>query len=95
MDSYFEEKKAKVGPIYDEMRVDFNEKVLGQISAKEMVEQLSEQLSEKLGEKEIITTEELIIENSYRLDVVTQLLIEKGIITAQEFITKLKEIQAE
>ena len=31
----------------------------------------------------------------YQLDAVVQLLIEKGIITEQEFFTKLKQVQAE
>jgi len=30
----------------------------------------------------------------YQLDAVTQLLIEKGIISEQEFFTKLKQVQA-
>jgi len=33
--------------------------------------------------------------NIYQLDAVTQLLIEKGLITEQEFFTKLKQVQAE
>jgi hypothetical protein len=49
----------------------------------------------KLYEKEITTTEELFWANMYQLDAVTQLLIEKGIITEQEFFTKMKQIQGE
>jgi hypothetical protein len=52
-------------------------------------------MAEKLDQKEITTTEELIMANMYQLDAVTQLLIEKGIITEQEFFTKLKQVQAE
>jgi hypothetical protein len=52
-------------------------------------------MAEKLDQKEITTTEELIMANMYQLDAVTQLLMEKGIITEQEFFTKLKQVQAE
>lgn len=52
-------------------------------------------MAEKLDQKEITTPEELIMANIYQLDTVTQLLIEKGLITEQEFFTKLKQVQAE
>ena len=52
-------------------------------------------MAEKLDEKEITTTEELFWANMYQTDAVTQLLIEKGIISEQEFYTKLKQVQAE
>lgn len=52
-------------------------------------------MAEKLDQKEITTTEELFWENMYQLDAVTQLLIEKGIISEQEFFTKLKHVQGE
>ena len=42
-------------------------------------------MSEKLDQKEITTTEELCW---------AKLLIEKGIISEQEFYTKLKQVQA-
>ena len=50
-------------------------------------------MAEKLNEKEITTTEELFWANMYQLDAVTQLLIEKGIFTEDEFFTKLKQVQ--
>ena len=52
-------------------------------------------MAKKLDEKEITTPEELFWENMYQLDAVTQLLIEKGIISEQEFFTKLKQVQGE
>jgi len=52
-------------------------------------------MAEKLDEKEITTTEELFCANMYQLDAVTQLLIEKGLITEQEFFIKLKQVQDE
>ena len=50
-------------------------------------------MAEKLEEKELVSFEELIRANMYQLDAVTQLLIEKGLITEEEFYTKLKEVQ--
>jgi len=52
-------------------------------------------MAEKLDEKEIPAPEELFWANMYQLDAVTQLFIEKGIISEQEFSTKLKQVQAE
>jgi hypothetical protein len=52
-------------------------------------------MAEKLDQKEITTTEELFWANMYQLDAVTQLLFEKGIISEQEFFTKLKQVQGE
>ena len=52
-------------------------------------------MAEKLDEKEITTPEDLFWANMYQLDAVTQLLIEKGLISEQEFFTKLKQVQAE
>ena len=50
-------------------------------------------MAEKLDEKEIVSYEELLIANSIQVDALSQLLIEKGLITEQEFFTKLKEVQ--
>jgi hypothetical protein len=50
-------------------------------------------MAEKLDDKELVSFEELIRANMIQIDAVTQLLIEKGIITEQEFYTKLKEVQ--
>ena len=47
----------------------------------------------KLDEKELVTFKELLIANSIEVDAVSQLLIEKGIITEQEFFVKLKQVQ--
>ena len=52
-------------------------------------------MAEKLDPKEITTLDELLWANVYQLDVVTQLLIEKGVFTEQEFFTKLKQVQGE
>ena len=50
-------------------------------------------MAKKLDQKEIATFEELFWANMYQLDAITQLLIEKGIITEQEFYAKLKKVQ--
>jgi hypothetical protein len=52
-------------------------------------------MAQKLDQKELTTPEELFWANMYQLDAVTQLLIEKGLISEQEFFTKLKQVQAE
>ena len=50
-------------------------------------------MAKKLDEKELVSFEELIMANMIHTDAVTQLLIEKGIITEQEFYTKIKKVQ--
>jgi hypothetical protein len=52
-------------------------------------------MARKLDEKELVTFKELLIANSIQVDALCQLLIEKGLITEQEFLAKLKVVQAE
>jgi len=52
-------------------------------------------MAEQLDPKELVSFKELLTANMIQLDTVAQLLIEKGIITEQEFFTKLKLVQAE
>jgi len=52
-------------------------------------------MAEELDSKELVTSKELLMANSIQVDALTQLLIEKGIITEQEFFSKLKQVQAE
>jgi len=52
-------------------------------------------MAEKLNEKEIVSFEELLRANTIQVDTVTQLLIEKGVFSEQEFFTKLKQVQHE
>ena len=52
-------------------------------------------MAEKLDPNDLVSFRELLISNTIQLDVVTQVLIEKGIITDEEFFTKLKQVQAE
>ena len=52
-------------------------------------------MAEKLDEKELVSFEELLRANTIQVDTVTQLLIEKGIFSEQEFYIKLKQVQHE
>jgi len=52
-------------------------------------------MTERLDPKELVGFKELIIANSIEVDTLTQLLIEKGIITNDEYFTKLKQVQME
>jgi len=52
-------------------------------------------MAEKLDPKKLVSSTELLTANSIQVDALAQLLIEKGIITEQEFFSKLKQVQAE
>jgi len=56
---------------------------------------LEKLMAEKLNDKEIVSYEELLRANSIQVDALSQLVIEKGLITEQEFYTKLKQVQGE
>ncbi len=45
--------------------------------------------------RETVTTDELMMAQMIRLDAMAQLLIEKGIITEEEFFKKLHDVQAQ
>jgi hypothetical protein len=53
------------------------------------------QMAQKLDQDELVSFRELLISNTIQLDVVTRVLIEKGIITDEEFFAKLKQVQME
>ena len=52
-------------------------------------------MAEELDPNELVSFRELLFSNNVILDAVTRLLIEKGIITDEEFVVKLKEVQME
>ena len=52
-------------------------------------------MAEQLDPNELVSFRELLISNTIQLDVVTRVLIEKGIITDDEFFVKLKKVQME
>jgi hypothetical protein len=50
-------------------------------------------MAEKLDDSELVNFKELLMANNYQTDALVQLLIEKGIISEQEFYFKLKQVQ--
>ena len=50
-------------------------------------------MAQKLDERELVSFKEMLMADSIQVDAVAQLLIEKGIITEQEFYRKVKEVQ--
>jgi hypothetical protein len=52
-------------------------------------------MARKLDEKELVSFREFLIANSIQVDALAQLLIEKGMITEQEFLAKLKVVQTD
>ena len=52
-------------------------------------------MAEQLDQSELVDFKELLIANSIQVDTVTQLLIEKGFFTKDEYFTKLKKVQME
>jgi len=52
-------------------------------------------MAKKLDPAELVSFKELLMANSIQIDALTQLLIDKGIITQQEFFTKLKQVQTD
>jgi hypothetical protein len=50
-------------------------------------------MAQKLDNSELVDFKELLIANSIQTDALSQLDIEKGVITSDEFSTKLKLIQ--
>jgi hypothetical protein len=52
-------------------------------------------MAEKLDPSELVDFEELLISNTIQLDTMYQLLIDKGLFTEAEFLTKMKQVQME
>ena len=50
-------------------------------------------MAERLDDKELVSFKEMLMANSIQVDALCQLLIEKGIITGEEFYAKLKQVQ--
>ena len=51
--------------------------------------------AERLDDKELVTFKEMMMANAIQVDAIVLLLVEKGIITEDEFYTKLKQVQSE
>ncbi len=52
-------------------------------------------MAEQLDPNELVSFRELLVANSIQVDAMAMLLIEKGLITKDEYFTKLKEVQME
>jgi hypothetical protein len=52
-------------------------------------------MTKKIAIKEMATVREMLLTNSIQVDALIQLMMDKGLITGEEFITKLKKVQAE
>jgi mannitol/fructose-specific phosphotransferase system IIA component (Ntr-type) len=52
-------------------------------------------MATQLDPNELVTFKELLLSNSIQIDAAVQLLIDKGLITEQEFFAKLKQVQAQ
>ena len=52
-------------------------------------------MAKKLDPAELVSFKELLMANSIQIDALCQLLIDKGLITQQEFFTKLKQVQTD
>jgi len=52
-------------------------------------------MAQQLDPSEIVTFREMLMANSVMVDALAQLLIEKGVITEEEFLRKLKKTQSE
>jgi hypothetical protein len=52
-------------------------------------------MAEKLDPDELVSFRELLIANSIQIDAMAMLLVEKGVITNEEFFAKLKQVQME
>ena len=52
-------------------------------------------MAEKLDPKELVDFKELLMANSIQVDALCQILIEKGIITMDEFFDKVAAVQAD
>ena len=52
-------------------------------------------MAERLDPKELVSFKELLLANSMQIDAMAMLLIDKGLITHDEYFTKLKQVQME
>jgi len=52
-------------------------------------------MAQKIEHSDLVTFKDFMLANAIQIDAVTQLLIDKGIISHEEFIAKLKQVQAD
>ncbi len=51
-------------------------------------------MAERMDKRETVSLEELVVSNVYQLEALVLLLDEKGILTVEELVEKIKELQA-
>ncbi len=51
-------------------------------------------MAERMDKRETVSLEELVLSNVYQLEALVLLLDEKGILTVEELVEKIKELQA-
>jgi hypothetical protein len=49
-------------------------------------------MAEKVDQKELVSFKELLMTNTVQVDAATQLLIERGVFTEDEFYARLEEV---
>ena len=52
-------------------------------------------MAKKVDPAELVSFKELLMANSIQIDALCQLLIEKELITQEEYFTKLKQVQTD
>ena len=52
-------------------------------------------MAQQIDPSDFVSFKEFMLANAIQIDAVTQLLIDKGIISQEEFIAKLKKVQAD
>jgi polyhydroxyalkanoate synthesis regulator phasin len=52
-------------------------------------------MAQQLDPKEIVTVDELAHSNYFQLEVLTRILVKKGIMTKEEFIEEMQELKRE
>jgi hypothetical protein len=52
-------------------------------------------MAEKFDPKERVRVQEVLMANSIMIETLTQLLMEKGVISNEEFFTKLKKVKTD
>ncbi len=51
-------------------------------------------MAERMDKRETVSLEELVVSTVYQLEALVLLLDEKGILTVEELVEKIKELQA-
>ena len=52
-------------------------------------------MAQQLDPKEVVTTDELAHSNYFQLEVLTRILVKKGIMTKEKFIEEMQELKRE